>query len=173
MKKYRLAAVLAAGALAVTACGSGAASSSSAPAPSTPARPSSMDNVDPCSLISAQDSGRLGIAGSAHSAFMGGSTSACGWLLPQGYFATIGLFPSVGVNDITFGGTATDTAVNQRQGRRVTGTEAGKCQLYLSAAAHSSAQIEVSKIGGGDTPTACYDALKVAFVIDPKLPLNA
>jgi Protein of unknown function (DUF3558) len=168
--RFRHTAVIIGLALALTACSSGSPTTTT---PETPKRPQALDGVDPCTLISAQDAGKLGIKGNAHNASLGTATTACGWVLPDTYYATVGLFPTVGLGDITFSGTVTQSAVNDRQAKKVvTTTDSGKCLLYMSVTAHSSVQVEVSKTSGGDTSTACYGALKVGFVIDPRLPLG-
>lgn len=168
--KFRQTAVVVGLALALTACSSGSSTTTTS---ESPKRPQALDGVDPCTLISTQDAGKLGIQGSAHNASLGTATTACGWVLPDSYYATVGLFPTVGLGDITFSGTVTQSAVNDRQAKKVvTATDGGKCLLYMSVTSHSSVQIEVSRSTAGDKATACYGALKVGFVIDPRLPLG-
>jgi Protein of unknown function (DUF3558) len=151
--------------LGAAACSAPAANG---PATSTTAsRPGSLDGVDPCSVLDQQGQTELGVAGGSHNGVNSSAASSCGWLLGDGYYATIGFFPTVGLGDLALPTSATATSVNGRPGKKVMNGTAGDCSVYLAATAHSSIQIEVDQ--GQDSATACYDALKVAFVADQKL----
>ena len=131
-------------------------------------RPSSLDGLDPCSVLDQKGQTELGIAGGSHNGVNSSAATSCGWLLGDGYYATIGFFPTVGLGDLAVPASATATSVNGRPGKKVMNGTAGDCSVYLAASAHASIQIEVDQ--GQDSTTACYDALKVAFVADQKLP---
>ncbi|MBV9843928.1 MAG: DUF3558 family protein [Kutzneria sp.] len=169
--RHRLITVLVGLVFSVTACSAGGGSVSTSSAPPTNA-PRGLDALDACALLPAKDSGRIGISGEGHGIALDGAAT-CDWTRQDGYSVAIRLFPSVGLDDIALSGAKTPTMVNRRRAEKVTTDEAGKCVLYVSVAEHSSVQVEIAPGPGRpaeDTPLACYDALKVAFLADPRLP---
>ena len=163
---------LVAGLFLVAACSSGANTPGVTGTPGVSGissdRPASLDGVDPCRLI--DDGGRkaLGITTAPHNGVNVTASSSCGWLLPDGYYATVSLFTQVGLDDLAVPAGTTATAVGGRPGKKVLKTADPGCSLYLAATAHSSVQVDVDQ--GKDPETACYDALKVAYVTDGRLP---
>jgi hypothetical protein len=163
---------LVAGLFLLAACSAGGDPAPSAGAPGvsgiSPARPSSLDGLDPCALIDRSGRSALGITGEPHNGVNVSATSSCGWLLGDGYYATVSLFTQVGLGDLALPAGATATAVHDRAGKKIIKPDGPACSVYLAATAHSTVQIDVDQ--GKDAETACYDALKAAFLIDPGLP---
>ena len=163
---------LVAGLLLLTACSSGGNTSGGTGTPGVSGissqRPASLDGVDPCTLLDDKGRGALGIATPPHNGVNVTATSSCGWLLGDGYYATVSLFTQVGLDDLAVPAGTTATSIGGRPGKKVVKTTDPGCSLYLAATAHSSVQIDVDQ--GKDPEISCYDALKVAFVADPRLP---
>lgn len=163
---------LVAGLFLLTACTSGANAPNVTGSPGvsgiSSVRPASLDGIDPCSLIDDRGRGALGITTAGHNGVNVSASSSCGWLLPDGYYATVGLFTQVGLDDLAVPAGTTATSVGGRPGKKIMKAAEPGCSLYLAATAHSSVQIDVDQ--GKDPEISCYDALKVAFVADPRLP---
>lgn len=163
---------LVAGLFLLAACSTGAGTP--APGASTgvsgisAARPSSLDGLDPCTLIDQTGRSALHITDEPHNGVNVAATSSCGWLLGDGYYTVISLFTQVGLGDLALPAGATVTAVHDRAGKKIIKPDGPGCSVYLEGTAHSTVQIDVDQ--GKDAETACYDALKIAFVVDGRLP---
>ena len=166
------AALLGAGLLLLAACSSGANTAAPSGTPGvagiSSARPASLDGIDPCTLIDQSGRGALGITTDSHNGVNVSASSSCGWLLGDDNYLTVSLFTQVGLGDLALPAGATATSVHGRAGKKVMKTDSPGCALYLAATAHSSVQIDVDQ--GKDAETACYDALKAAFLVDGRLP---
>ena len=165
-------ALLVGGLFLLAACSSGAGTPASSGTPGVAGissdRPASVDGLDPCTLIDQQGRGALGITTESHNGVNVSASSSCGWLLGDGSYATISLFTQVGLGDLALPAGATATSVHGRAGKKIMKTDGPGCSIYLAATAHSSAQIDVDQ--GKDAETSCYDALKVGFIVDGRLP---
>ena len=168
----RRVAPLVAGLFLLTACSAGANTAGAGGTPGVSGissnRPSSLDGVDPCTLIDGTSRGALGITTDPHNGVNVSASSSCGWLLGDGYYSTVSLFTQVGLNDLALPAGATVTAVHARAGKKIIKPDGPGCSLYLAGTAHSSVQIDVDQ--GKDAEVSCYDAVKIAFLVDAKLP---
>ncbi|GAA3431408.1 DUF3558 family protein [Kutzneria kofuensis] len=164
--------LLVAGLFLLTACSSGGTTSAADGTPGvsgiSPERPASLDGVDPCTLIDDRGRAALGITTAPHNGVNVSATRSCGWLLGDDYYATVSLFTQVGLDDLALPAGTTATSVGGRAGKKIIKTADPGCSLYLAATAHSAVQIDVDQ--GKDAEIACYDALKVAFLADGRLP---
>lgn len=163
---------LVAGLFLLTACSAGANTSATGDTPGVAGissnRPASLDGIDPCALLDATGRSALGITTDAHNGVNVSASSSCGWLLGDGYYTTVSLFTQVGLDDLALPAGATVTAVHARAGKKIIKPDGPGCSLYLAGTAHSSVQIDVDQ--GKDAEVSCYDAVKIAFLVDAKLP---
>ncbi len=166
------AALLVGGLFLLAACSSGANTPASSGTPGVAGissnRPATLDGVDPCALIDQSGRGALGITTDAHNGVNVSASGSCGWLLGDDYYLTISLFTQVGLSDLALPVGVTATSVHGRAGKKVIKPDGPGCSIYLTATAHSTVQVDVDQ--GKDAETACYDALKAAFVADGRLP---
>jgi hypothetical protein len=168
----RRVAPLVAGLFLLTACSAGAdtaaAGGTTGVSGISSARPSSLDGLDACKLLDQQGRSALGITTEPHNGVNLSVASSCGWLLGDGYYTTISLHTQVGLGDLALPADATVTAVGTRAGKKIIKPAGPGCSLYVAATAHSTVQIDVDQ--GKDAETACYDTLKVAFLVEDELP---
>ncbi|HUQ58415.1 DUF3558 family protein [Lentzea sp.] len=135
------------------------------PTPSSPAT-GSLSEVDPCSLLTADDAGALG-ATAAPKRETVGTADTCAWK-PTDANLSVGIRTNLGLAQTqSSGGQITDITVGDRQAKQVSGRASGGCLVVLGVTASSRVDVTVIPPPDGD---GCPLALKVAGLVEPKLP---
>ena len=142
---------------------------------STSDRPSQgagpLAGTDPCTLLTADAKAQLGVSGGEQDDK--GSSRGCTWKLrgPQDtYFFTVGIRDTAGLADLPNDSRHTklpDVGAHQAV-QSAGGAGPGSCGVILGVGA--SSRVENSVIAGTDEQKACGLAMRLAGLVEPKLP---
>lgn len=174
----RIAVLLAAGALALTACTntSGSAhptpettsTSTTASSPtSSSASNGALPDTDPCTLLTTGEATEIGTEGTPKRQQVG-SADSCTWK-KSGSVVSVGIRTNLGLAQTqTSGGQITDITVGGRDAKQVSGRSSGSCLVVLGVSSSSRVDVTVTPPAGGTD--GCPLALAFAEKIEPKLP---
>jgi hypothetical protein len=158
-----------AGACTVVAPGEALPSTVESPVSTTRGNPQSLDVIDPCALLTADEVHQFG-ANQGIPKTLGGART-CKWSTPDGngVFGT-GLRNSQGLKDIVVGnGTLSDLRIGNRAGKALKEDGgAGTCMIVIGIT--ESSRVDVQGLYKADTARACDLAMRVATLIEPRLP---
>lgn len=164
--------ITAACALVVAACGGPQVEGTPTSAPGTtsagaettspsPTKSTGLADTDPCSLLTKAEQTELGVTREPERDKVG-TADTCKLRLPEFQSVLVGIRKNLGLSQVQAnGGQITDTTVSGRKAKQVAGQAAGSCLIALDVS--ESSRVDVTT---GD----CSTALKVAELVEPKLP---
>jgi hypothetical protein len=130
---------------------------------------SPLAGIDPCDLLSSADRVELDVAEGKFEVI--GRSKNCSWQNYADFIIGIGLKADLAFKDANLRG-ATPTRINigRHEAYKVeeTGGAQGTCEVYIVTGASSFAQVNAGV--GLQTQAACVKAVRVAQIIDSKLP---
>jgi hypothetical protein len=135
----------------------------------TSGSPESLDVIDPCALLTVDEVHQFE-ANQGKPETLGGARK-CQWLIPggNGVFSA-DLRNSQGLKDIVVGyGTLSDRRIGNRTGKALKEAGgAGTCMIVIGIT--ESSRVDVQGSYKADTARACDLAMRVATLIEPRLP---
>jgi hypothetical protein len=150
-----------------TSTTSAVGSSTSTRPPTSTSQPSPLVSIDPCGLLEPADVAAFGAnPGQPRGS---GIAKACQWLAPgQGAFS-VNFNPDRSLEQIVVGrGRLTDQVVGTRQGKRLVDDSPGACMVSIPIT--DTSRVDFSASTRTDTANACEFAMRLATLVEPKLP---
>ncbi|HEV7649096.1 MAG TPA: DUF3558 domain-containing protein [Actinophytocola sp.] len=129
----------------------------------------SLNQIEPCDLLSGEDLSRLGLGDGEEADF--GDSPGCDWSKSADFGVLIGLSPDLGAEEANLqGATPVPVTVGSHDAFRVEeqGGAMGSCAILVVVS--DSSYVDVTTTAGDDTPKACDKANEVAELVEPKLP---
>ncbi|WP_156093968.1 DUF3558 family protein [Lentzea aerocolonigenes] len=162
-------------AVTLSACSGGPSTGTPRPATETTTTTStsagkdttSLAETDPCSLLTSSEASELGASGTPKREKVG-TADVCKWRKPgEGNF-DVSVRANLGLAEVKpDGGQIADLTVGSRKAKKVSGDGSGVCIIALDVS--SSSRVDVSALGRPNEDS-CPVALKLAELVDPKLP---
>ncbi|WP_346135657.1 DUF3558 family protein [Lentzea roselyniae] len=169
-------ALAASAAIALSACSDGPSTGTPRPATETTTTSTSVGKdtaslaeTDPCSLLTSSEASELGASGTPKREKVG-TADVCKWRKPgEGNF-DVSVRANLGLEQVKpDGGQIADLTVGKgnRKAKKVSGDGSGVCIIALDVS--PSSRVDVSALGRPNEDS-CPVALKLAELVDPKLP---
>lgn len=134
---------------------------------------SGLKSIKPCDLITDAEAASFGFKLPGETGKIV-SADICDWTIPGNGGVQAGVFANDGLKDLNLdSGKKSDIKVGKFSAIKVEAPDGSKdtCDIVIAASDTSSvAIISTSKVGSGDTATACERASKAADLIAAKLP---
>ncbi|AHH94818.1 hypothetical protein GCM10010174_36280 [Kutzneria viridogrisea] len=139
-----------------------------APPPAGQDKARELTGIDPCGLLTAQESAQFG--SSTHERQDYGGAHICQWSFPGSHALDLGLDDQRGVKQLIVGeGRPSTITVGRHQARQIA-ANFGDGNCVVSLAITDSSRVDVVANANVDTAKACDLALRTAKIVEPKVP---
>lgn len=139
------------------------AGSEGAPASSGPEEPATIDDLEPCDLMAADELAEIGLEDGVRR-----SDLACDWTVDSRTGVRADLSPAIGIDEVPDPGSPVSIGAHDAYRLEAPDGQRGACGVFLVVS--EEAYVVVTATSGTDTAGACDLATTVAEYIEPRLP---
>jgi hypothetical protein len=124
-----------------------------------------MANVAPCSLLTSAEVSQLGARPGKEQRL--NQARACTFLENDGFSMSVGIFDELGLDDLVAQGPPKPVTVGKRKAlQSIRGIDTCAISIELT----KTSRVDTQGTAGGDEQRSCDIALRVARLVEPKLP---
>jgi hypothetical protein len=124
-----------------------------------------MADISPCSLLSSADLAALRAGPSTEERL--NNARACSFYKADGFTMGVAIFDELGLDDLVSRGTPKEVTVGKRKALQSIG---GIDTCAISIEVTKTSRVDTQGTAGGDEQKSCDIALRVARLVEPKLP---
>jgi hypothetical protein len=124
-----------------------------------------MANIAPCSLLTSAEVAELQAGPSKEQTL--NNARACRFTEAEGFTMSVAIFDELGLDDLVSRGTPKEVTVGKRKALQSIG---GIDTCAISIEVTKTSRVDTQGTAGGDEQKSCDIALRVARLVEPKLP---